>query len=49
MTWRIEYQDADGNWCLFNRASSEEDARKIASNAFIKTRYKSVRVRKIGE
>lgn len=44
MTWRIEYQDADGQWCLFNKATTETAARELASNAFLKTRYKSVRV-----
>jgi len=44
MTWRVEYQDADGQWCLFNKANTEAQARQTASNAFLKTRYKSVRV-----
>ena len=44
MTWRIEYQNADGMWCLFNKAATETAAREKASNAFLKTRYKSVRV-----
>ena len=49
MTWRIEYQDADGKWCLFNKATTEASAREKASNAFLKTRYKSVRVREVSE
>jgi hypothetical protein len=49
MTWRIEYQDADGKWCLFNRATTEAAARKLASNAFLKTRYNSVRVVEVGK
>ena len=47
MTWRIEYQNADGEWCLFNKAATEDEARKKASSAFLKTRYKSVRVVKV--
>jgi len=49
MTWRIEYQDADGNWCLFNKKNSEAEARQIASSAFLQTRYRSIRVKQVGE
>jgi hypothetical protein len=44
VTWRVEYQDADGAWCLFNKATTEAEARQKASSAFLKTRYKTVRV-----
>jgi hypothetical protein len=47
MTWRVEYQDADGTWCLFNKKNSEAEARQMASTAFLQTRYKSIRVRRV--
>ena len=47
MSWRIEYQDADGHWCLFNKKNSEVEARQMASAAFLQTRYKSIRVRRV--
>jgi len=45
--WRIEYKNADGDWCLFNRATTEVQARKLASTSFLKTRYTDIRIREV--
>lgn len=45
--WRIEYKNADGQWCLFNRSTSEREARQLASNSFLRTRYTNIRIREV--
>jgi hypothetical protein len=45
--WRVEYMNADGEWCLFNRSTTEKAAREIASNSFLRTRYTDIRIREV--